>query len=199
MKDRIINFYRLIVVLLFVAWLLVFISWIKATAERNDARRELQEAKLQQTSVVVDAMPEIDKPEYHIEATEPPQPEPFDSNALEWDYSYVMRVVGAECRGEPADGIKAVCEVIANRSEMYGMTPEEVVKQEGQFAEPMPSEFYDGGELVNEMCLLTFACGERWFEEPIMAFCSTGCNSAWHNSLRYVCTIGGHNFYARWE
>lgn len=147
----------------------------------------------------VEPILEQDKPEYHIEATEPPKPEPFDSNALEWDYDYVFRVVGAECRGEPAEGIKAVCEVIANRSEMYGMTPEEVVKQKGQFAEPIPTEFYDGGEMVNEMCLLTFACGERWFEEQIMAFCSTGCNSAWHNSLRFVCTIGGHNFYARWE
>ena len=197
MKDRIINFYRVIVTLLFVAWLLVFISWIKATAERNEARRELQEAKLQQTSVVVDAMPEIDKPEYHIEATEPPKPEPFDSNALEWDYDYVFRVVGAECRGEPVEGIMAVCQCILDTAKHDGITPEEVVKRPGQYAAPMASSVYDGGEMVNECMLRVFACGERAVDDDIEFFCTVGCNSAWHNSLRYVCTIGHHNFYAR--
>lgn len=113
-----------------------------------------------------------------------------------YDFGYVMRVVGAECRGEPEDGIKAVCEVIANRCELYGMTPEEVVKQEGQFADPMPTEFYDGGELVNELCLLTFVCNEMWYDEPITAFKTQSCNSSWHKGLHYCFTIGNHEFYS---
>lgn len=188
MKDRI---YKAIIAMLFAAWVMMFISFLTVASNADEEKHDISADRVTDMPEI-----EIDKPEYHVEATETSV---FDANTLDWDYSYVMRVVGAECRGEPADGIKAVCEVIANRAEMYGMNPEEVVKQEGQFAEPMPTEFYDGGEMVNEMCLMTFACGERWFEEPIMAFCSTDCNSAWHNSLRYVCTIGGHSFYARWE
>lgn len=117
-----------------------------------------------------------------------------------FDFDYVVRVVGAECRGEPEEGIKAVCEVIANRAELYGMTPEEVVKQRSngvrQFTDPMPDEFFSNGELVNELCLLTFACGEMWFDEPITAFCTVDCESAWHESLNYCFTIGNHSFYS---
>lgn len=142
---------------------------------------------------------EIDKPEYHIEATEPPKPEPFDSNALEWDYDYVFRVVGAECRGEPVDGIMAVCQCILDTAEHDGITPEEVVKRAGQYATPLASSFYDGGEMVNECMLRVFACGERAVDDDIEFFCTVSCNSAWHNSLRYVTTIGNHKFFARWE
>lgn len=135
-----------------------------------------------------------DKPEYHIEATEPAY---FDSNALDWDYDYVVRVVGAEARGEPVEGIMAVAQCILDTAIHDGITPEQVVKRPGQYAPPLP-QGYEGGELVNECCLRVFACGERVAEDEIEFFCTVGCNSAWHHSQRYVTTISGHEFYARW-
>lgn len=147
----------------------------------------------------VDPILEQDKPEYHIEATEPPKPELFDSNSLDWDYDYVFRVVGAECRGEPVEGIMAVCQCILDTALHDGITPEEVVKRPGQYAAPMASSVFDGGEMVNECMLRVFACGERAVDDDIEFFCTVSCNSAWHNSLQYCFTIGGHNFYARWE
>lgn len=135
-----------------------------------------------------------DKPEWHVEATEPSY---FDSNDLDWDYDYVVRVVGAEARGEPVEGIMAVAQCILDTAIHDGITPEQVVKRPGQYATPLP-QGYEGGELVNECCLRVFACGERVAEDEIEFFCTVGCNSAWHHSQRYVTTIGGHEFYARW-
>lgn len=120
----------------------------------------------------------------------------FDANELDWDYSYVVRVVGAEARGEPFDGIMAVAQCIYDTAERTGMTPEEVVKQKGQYAPPMEDYIFDNCEAVNEACLLVFACSERAVEDNIEFFKTVSCKSAWHDSLRYVTTIGNHQFYA---
>lgn len=181
---------KVLIVFLLLALFAVFLSPVLTAECRNDARRDNSEFR-------VSDMPEV---------------KAIDDVALEqecvateyaefgFDFGYVVRVVGAECRVEPEDGIKAVCEVIANRAELYGMTPEEVVKQKvngvRQFTDPMPDDFFDNGELVNELCLLTFACGEMWFDEPITAFCTIDCESEWHESLHYCFTIGNHSFYS---
>lgn len=120
----------------------------------------------------------------------------FDANDLDWDYSYVVRVVGSEARGEPFEGIVAVAQCIADTAERTGMTPEEVVRQPGQYAKPMQDYIFDGCETVNEACLLVFACGERAVDDNIEFFKTVSCKSAWHDSLRYVTTIGNHQFYA---
>lgn len=120
----------------------------------------------------------------------------FDSNALSWDYGYVVRVVGSEARGEPFEGIVAVAQCIADTAERTGMNPEEVVRQPNQYAPPMPDYIFDNCETVNEACLLVFACGERVVDDDIEFFKTLSCKSAWHDSLRYVCTIGNHQFYA---
>lgn len=120
----------------------------------------------------------------------------FDSNALDWDYGYVVRVVGSEARGEPFEGIMAVAQCIADTAERTGMTPEEVVRQPGQYAPPMAEYIFDGCDTVNEACLLVFACGERVVDDNIEFFKTVACKSAWHDSLRYVTTIGNHQFFA---
>lgn len=181
---------KVLIVFLLLALFAVFLSPMLTAECRNDARRD--NSKFRATD-----MPEI--------AVEETSDDGGDAVATEYaefgfDFGYVVRVVGAECRGEPEDGIKAVCEVIANRAELCGMTPEEVVKQKvngvRQFTDPMPDDFFDNGELVNELCLLTFACGEMWFDEPITAFCTVDCESEWHESLHYCFTIGSHAFYS---
>lgn len=188
------NMYKAIIAMLIAAWVMMFISFLTVASNAEEKKHDISADRVTDMPEI-----EIDKPEYHIEATEPPKPEPFDSNSLDWDYDYVFRVVGAECRGEPVDGIMAVCQCILDTAEHDGITPEEVVKRAGQYATPLASSFYDGGEMVNECMLRVFACGERAVDDDIEFFCTVSCNSAWHNSLRYVTTIGNHKFFARWE
>ncbi len=116
----------------------------------------------------------------------------------EWgyDFDYVVRVVGAEARGEPFEGIMAVAQCIRTTAERTGQTPEQVVKVPGQYASPVSKSCTDNMETVNEACLLVFGQGQNAVDDTIEYFCSTSTNSAFHNSLRYVCTIGGHNFYS---
>jgi len=122
---------------------------------------------------------------------------PADAYAdLGWDFDYVVRVVGAEARGEPFDGILAVCQCIATTAEKRGITPEEVVKMPGRYASPVGRKVLDGMEDVNEACCQVFLCGERPFDEPIEYFYSTRGYSAWHeNALDFCYEIGGHRYF----
>lgn len=112
-----------------------------------------------------------------------------------WDFDYVVRVVGAEARGEPWEGKLAVCQCIQETAERTGQTPYEVV-QKG-YASPVGHDVMDGMEDVNEACLLVFLNGYKPFEEPIQYFYSTrnGFYSKWHESQVFCFEIGPHRFF----
>ena len=112
-----------------------------------------------------------------------------------WDFDYVVRVVGAEARGEPWEGKLAVCQCIQETAERTGKTPYEVV-QKG-YASPVGRDVMDGMEDVNEACLLVFLNGYKPFAEPIQYFYSTanGFYSEWHESQVFCFEIGSHRFF----
>lgn len=122
---------------------------------------------------------------------------PADAYAeIGWDFDYVVRVVGAEARGEPIEGILAVCQCIQNTAERTGKTPEQVVKS-GQYTSPVSRAVTDNMETVNECCLLVFLNGYKPYAEPIEYFYSTknGGYSAWHESQAFCYEIGGHRYF----
>lgn len=112
-----------------------------------------------------------------------------------WDFDYVVRVVGAEARGEPWEGKLAVCQCIQETAERTGKTPYEVV-QKG-YASPISHDVTDGMEDVNEACLLVLLNGYKPFKEPIQYFNSTrnGFYSKWHESQDFCYEIGSHRFF----
>lgn len=112
-----------------------------------------------------------------------------------WDFDYVVRVVGAEARGEPWEGKLAVCQCIQETAERTGKTPYEVV-QKG-YASPVGRDVMDGMEDVNEACLLVFLNGYKPFAEPIQYFYSTanGFYSKWHESQVFCYEIGSHRYF----
>lgn len=116
-----------------------------------------------------------------------------------WDFDYVVRVVGAEARGEPWEGKLAVCQCIQETAERTGKTPYEVV-QKG-YASPVGRDVMDGMEDVNEACLLVFLNGYKPFAEPIQYFYSTanGFYSEWHESQVFCFEIGSHRFFKEAE
>ena len=113
-----------------------------------------------------------------------------------YDYDYVLRVVAAECRGEPIEGQMAVAQTIMETSKVTGMTPEQVVKVPNQYASPISIDLVN--DSVKEACERVLVNGESVTNEPIRYFYSTmdGFVSKWHeNSLEYVMTIGNHKFF----
>ncbi len=116
--------------------------------------------------------------------------------SIDWDYDYVLRVVAAECRGEPIEGQMAVAQCIRTTSEATGQTPDQVVKVKNQYASPVNVDLVN--DSVREACERVFIFGESITDEPIRYFYSTrnGFYSRWHeNNLTYVMTIGNHKFF----
>ena len=113
-----------------------------------------------------------------------------------YDYEYVLRVVAAECRGEPYEGQLAVAQCIYNTAERRGLTPEEVVKEKNQYAKPVSSKLVT--ESIEDACCAVFVMGETVTDEPIQYFYSVrdGFVSKWHeNNLEFVMQIGDHKFF----
>ena len=120
--------------------------------------------------------------------------EPTDVS-VDYDYDYVLRVVAAECRGEPFAGQMAVVQTIRERAEQRGLTPEEVVKQPNQYASPVPMSLVN--ESVREACYRVLINGESVTDKPIQHFYSTagGFVSRTHEKLTHVMTVGYHKFF----
>lgn len=102
----------------------------------------------------------------------------------------VTRVVAAEARGQGIDGMMAVAQVIKDRSELWDMTPTQVVTSPGQFAQPY------SGTLTSDMhhaVSQVFDAGVVVFEEPVTHFYS-GATPYWAEYKINRGTIRDHTF-----
>lgn len=152
---------------------------------------------------ITNAMPDV----YYVEPTEPEtateaEPKPvlqstarvrYELTAAERDE--IERVVMAEAGAEPYIGQMAVAQCILNACEQEDKRPLEIVRSFGYTAaRPEPSDevkkavakVFDGGETATDREIL-------YFYAPAL------CQSLWHESQTYVCTIGGHRFFEEAE
>lgn len=113
------------------------------------------------------------------------------------DRALVERVVAAEARGEPFEGMVAVAQVILDRllHPVFPNTVAEVVMRE--FASPYR------GVVTNEVkkaVSLVFDYGQRAFEGTLLYFMNpitaSKNGAAWiRRNCNWVLTIGNHKFY----
>ncbi len=169
-----------------------------AIGERDNAIMLADQYKAQYTNALMEIAEykqTIEELNEQIETLRQPPDGIYDAE-FGYDYDYVVRVVGAEARGEPFAGMLAVAQCIADTAERTGQTPEQVVKG-GQYTSPVPRSCTDNMEMVNEACLIVFAAGERPFDEPIEFFYSTanGGYSSWHESQVFCYEIGSHRYF----
>ena len=103
----------------------------------------------------------------------------------------IERVVMAEAGAEPYIGQMAVAQCILNACEKENERPAEIVRRYGYTDErPEPSykvksavsDVFDDGDVATDAEILYFYAPEL-------------CQSLWHESQTYVCTIGGHRFF----
>lgn len=104
----------------------------------------------------------------------------------------ICEVVMAESGTELYAGKIAVSQCILNACEQTGKRPAEIVTEYGYTArrvkpnaevEKAVSAVFDDGETVTDADILYFYAPEL-------------VSSEWHESQTYICTIGGHRFFA---
>lgn len=107
----------------------------------------------------------------------------------------VESVVMAESGGESFEGQMAVAQCILNGCEELDLRPDRVVI-EYQYTpnRPQPSQS------VKDAVTAVFDKGEVAVEDSILWFYAPAgvAGLPWHESQRYVCSIGGHKFFAKW-
>lgn len=106
------------------------------------------------------------------------------------EFDLVCRVVAAEARGEDLQGMMAVAQTIRDRSELWGMTPTEVVQSPSQYAEPFQGEISDDIRLA---VANVFNGGVRVFDEPITHFAQG--EPYWAENKVNRGSIGRHTFW----
>ena len=114
---------------------------------------------------------------------------------LPYNYAYVVGVVAAEAGHRSLENQMAVAQCIKERSDAWGMNPEQVVKQKNQFAKPMAASKVP--ESAWTACNEVILGGKKVTPEPIKWFYSTTSDfySAGHEKRDYVMTIQEHRFF----
>ena len=109
------------------------------------------------------------------------------------ELSLVCSIVMAEAGGESYEGKMAVAQVILNNCERSHCRPNEI---QWMFAKPIPI----WTEEVQQAVTAVFFEGQTVTDEKILWFYAPDlCESAWHESQRFVLAVGGHKFFAEKE
>ena len=104
----------------------------------------------------------------------------------------VERIVAAEARGEPIEGIMAVAQCIRDRSQLWGMTVTDVCLAPGQFADPYQGEI--SPEVVQAVWAV-FVEGMSVLEIPTTHFHADYVSPYWTADKVSRGSIGSHRFY----
>ena len=112
--------------------------------------------------------------------------------------SYERRVVECMVMGEsgsePYKGQLLVAYCILNACKKDGLQPSEVrrvYKYSGWNTNPSKSVKSAVSEIFNK--------GHKPINDtPLYFYAPKYCNSTWHETQRYICTVGGHKFFGRW-
>lgn len=116
----------------------------------------------------------------------------IEKEVCDIDLELIARVVAAEARGESLEGQMAVAQVIKDRSDLWGKTPEEVVLAPAQFADPYGGEV---PEVTWSAVEKVFIDGEKVFAEPVTHFYAYEiCSPYWAETKICRGRIGGHEF-----
>lgn len=114
----------------------------------------------------------------------------------EWERRLIERVLMSECPYEPAEGQKAVAQVVLDRvrSDDFPNTIYEVLTQNNQFATPSDAEVLPE---VAEAVAAVFDRGERVSKEEMLYFYAPYYGvSEWHENQEFIIKIGGLRFFS---
>jgi N-acetylmuramoyl-L-alanine amidase len=114
----------------------------------------------------------------------------------DWERTLICRVMMSECPFEPAEGQRAVAQVILDRlqSDAFPDTVYEVLNQTNQFAGPSDADVLPE---ITEAVSAVFDRGERVTVDPIYWFYNPAFGwSGFHERQDYAFTISNHKFFS---
>lgn len=112
----------------------------------------------------------------------------------DYERKIVECIVMGEARGESYDGKKMVAHCILTACVKDNLQPSQVRKvykysgwheNVSEEVKQAVSDIFDKGLFVVD-------------DEPLYFYAPALCNSKWHETQRYICTIGCHKFFGRW-
>lgn len=117
----------------------------------------------------------------------------FVCGISEHERDLLVRVAYLEARGQGVEGLALVMNVILNRSNISGLSIEEVIYSPGQFA--VVDEIATCTPSADAYEALSLVLNGHDTSLGALYFCTPAANS-WHAShLTYLFTYGGHEFY----
>lgn len=139
-----------------------------------------------------------------IEIAEEPTPY-FELN--EEERHIVESIVCGEAGNQSYEGKKAVANCILNAAVKDGISISEAKKKYGYLGWKEVSDYanecmkaYGNTDLADEVPMAVeavFDNGEL-IDDTMLWFCTKNSNSSFHRSMRYITTIGNHDFYGEW-
>lgn len=170
----------------FIANVLVLVTLIIWVAAMTNLQNTV-EAKINDLTVKVDTIGQSIQNEEKNDTAEPQSLETISES----ERILIEKVVMSEASVEPIEGMMAVAQTIKDRSDLWNMTPTEVVNQPSQYASPYIG---DVSSNVIQAVSAVFDEGQRIYEEPITHFYS-GEKPYWTANKVDRGGIGKHRFY----
>ena len=134
------------------------------------------------------------RPNINIKSTKETKSNKAAFRLSDYERRVVECMVMGESGSESYKGQLLVAYCILNACKKDGLQPSEVrriYKYSGWHDSPTKS--------VKKAVSSIFDDGYRPINDtPLYFYAPKYCNSSWHETQRYICTVGGHKFFGRW-
>lgn len=125
-----------------------------------------------------------------------PKTNPYELELTQEECDMLVTVILAECRGEEVMGQIAVAQCIRDMMEYSGAAAIEVVQKYGYATEILAPVSEETRNIAKDVITKVFVQGVRATPYRILFFYNPDVvKSEWHESQKYVMTLGRHKFF----
>ena len=125
-----------------------------------------------------------------------PKTNPYERELTQDECDLLLNVILAECRGEEIMGQIAVAQCIRDMMEYTNASAIEVVQKYGYATEVKGQVSQQSLDIAGDVLTKVFVQGVRATPYRILFFYNPSkVTSEWHESQKYVMTIGNHKFF----
>ena len=124
------------------------------------------------------------------------KPNPYELELTQEECDMLVTVILAECRGEEVMGQIAVAQCIRDMMEYSGASAVDVISKYGYATEILAPVSEETRDIAKDVITKVFVQGVRATPYRILFFYNPDVvKSEWHESQKYVMTLGRHKFF----
>lgn len=125
-----------------------------------------------------------------------PKTNPYERELTQDECDLLLNVILAECRGEEVMGQIAVAQCIRDMMEYSGASAVDVISKYGYATEILAPVSEETRSIAKDVITKVFVQGVRATPYRILFFYNPDVvKSEWHESQKYVMTLGRHKFF----